>query len=121
MNKKILIVDDEPAIIRLLSLRLKHSNYDVFEAYDGLECIRVAEKELPDLILLDIQMPHCDGLTAYTRLAENENTKNIPVLFMTAFPKPEILNKVKTMGAKGCISKPFVSKDFEESIRRAIS
>lgn len=121
MNKKILIVDDEPAIIRLLSLRLQHNNYDVVEAYDGLECLDVASKVVPDLILMDIQMPQCDGLSAFKRLLDDDITKNIPVLFMTAFPKIDIINKVKRMGAKGCISKPFVSKDFEESIRMALS
>ena len=120
MNKIILVVDDEPAITRLLSLRLKHNNYDVLEASDGMECIKIASKELPDLILMDIQMPHCDGLSAFHQLAENKITKEIPVLFMTAFPKSDIINKVKSMGAKGCISKPFVSKDFEESIRMAL-
>ena len=121
MNKKILIVDDEPAIIRLLALRLKHNDYDVLEASNGLECLKVAEKEKPDLILMDIQMPHCDGLTAFNKLAEKESTKNIPVLFMTAFPKSDIINKVKGLGGRGCISKPFVSKDFEESISTAIN
>jgi putative two-component system response regulator len=121
LNKKILIVDDEPAIIRLLSLRLKHNNYDTIEAHDGLECVETAERELPDLILMDIKMPNCDGLTAFKKLAENEKTRHIPVLFMTAFPKTEVLNKVHSMGAKGCISKPFVSADFEESIKSAIS
>ena len=121
MKKKILIVDDEPAIIRLLSLRLKHNGYDIFEASNGLECIEIVSKNLPNLILMDIQMPHCDGIKAFTVLSKNENTKEIPVLFMTAFPKNDIVSKVIRMGAKGCISKPFVSKDFEESIELALN
>ena len=121
MNKKILIVDDEPAIIRLLSLRLIHNGYEVFEASNGLECIEVASQKLPDLILMDIQMPQCDGINAFSLLSEKENTKEIPVLFMTAFPKNDIITKVLRMGGKGCISKPFVSKDFEESIELALN
>jgi CheY-like chemotaxis protein len=121
VKKKILIVDDEPAIIRLLALRLRHNDYDVLEASNGLECIKVAEQEKPDLILMDIQMPHCDGLSAFKQLAEKESTKEIPVLFMTAFPKSDIIHKVKSLGGKGCISKPFVSTDFEESISTAIN
>lgn len=121
MNKKILIVDDESAIIRLLSLRLKHNGYEIMEAQDGLECIEIASRELPDLILMDIQMPKCDGINAFDRLMKKDSTRNLPVLFMTAFPKVDIINKVKRMGAKGCISKPFVSKDFEDSIRTALS
>jgi two-component system sensor histidine kinase/response regulator len=121
MKYKILIVDDEPAIIRLLSLRLMHNEYDVLEANNGLECIEVATQKLPDLILMDIQMPQCDGINAFSLLSKNENTKEIPVLFMTAFPKNDIITKVIRMGAKGCISKPFVSKDFEESIKLALN
>ena len=121
MKKKILIVDDEPAIIRLLSLRLKHNNYYIIEAHDGLECLNMADSESPDLILMDIQMPRCNGISAFDKLLKNKKTSEIPVLFMTAFPKLDIINKLKRMGAKGCISKPFVSTDFEESIRLALS
>jgi CheY-like chemotaxis protein len=121
LKKKILIVDDEPAIIRLLSIRLKHNDYEIIEAHNGLECVDIAAKELPDLILMDIQMPICDGIRAFDKLINNDTTNKIPVLFMTAFPKADIINRVKNMGAKGCISKPFVSADFEESIRSAIN
>jgi len=50
MKKKILIVDDEPGIVKLLSMRLKSKGYQVFQAYDGKECVEIAEKEIPDLI-----------------------------------------------------------------------
>lgn len=119
--KKILIVDDEPSIIRLLSVRLKHKNYDISIAENGLKCLEVAQKNPPDLILMDIKMPHCDGITAFGLLKESEKTKDIPVLFMTAFPKPEYINKINKMGAKGCISKPFISSDFEEKIKLALA
>lgn len=119
--KKILVVDDEPSIIRLLSMRLKHKNYDVSEAENGLKCVEVAKTYNPDLILMDIKMPQCDGIQAFSLLKESESTKNIPVLFMTAFPKPEYINKVNQMGAKGCISKPFISHDFEEIVKLALA
>jgi len=66
-------------------------------------------------------MPECDGINAFNKLVNQEETKSIPVIFMTAFPKLDIVNKLKRMGAKGCISKPFVSADFEESIRLALN
>jgi len=116
MKKKILIVDDEPGIVRLLSMRLKAKNYEVFEAFDGLECVKVALKEVPDLILLDIKMPQGGGIGAFERLIQQDITKAIPVIFMTAFPTPEIKKQVLKMGAKDCISKPFISKDFEQTI-----
>ncbi len=113
MKKKILIVDDEPGIVRLLSLRLKAKNYEVFEASNGLECVQVAQEEVPDLILLDIKMPGMGGIAAFEKIRNLTITKEIPVIFMTAFPKLEIKNQVLYLGAKGFISKPFISKDLE--------
>ena len=113
MNKKILIVDDEPGIIRLLSMRLKAKGFEVYEAFNGFQCVKIAEKEVPDLILMDIKMPVMDGITAFEKLIQMDITKNIPVVFMTAFPKLEVNNQVTSMGAKGFISKPFISKDLE--------
>ena len=121
MKKKILIVDDEPGIVRLLSMRLKMKGYEVFTAYDGMEGVKVAVQETPDLILLDIKMPHGGGIGAFERLIQIDSTKAIPVIFMTAFPTEEIQTQVRKMGAKDCISKPFVSQDFEKTIESNIS
>ena len=121
MKKKILIVDDEPGIVRLLSMRLKMKGYEIFTAYDGLEGVKVAVKEIPDLILLDIKMPHGGGIGAFERLIQIDSTKAIPVIFMTAFPTEEIQNQVRKMGAKDCISKPFISQDFEKTIEMNIN
>ncbi len=116
MKKKILIVDDQPGIVRLLSMRLKIKGYEIFTAYDGKEAVEVAVKELPDLILLDIKMPQGGGIGAFERLIQIDSTKEIPVIFMTAFPTKEIQIQVRKMGAKDCISKPFISEDFEKTI-----
>lgn len=121
MKKRILIVDDEPAIVRLLSLRLQMKGYDIIKAYDGVECVKIAVKEIPDLILLDIKMPKQDGIGAFKKLIEMDITKNIPVIFMTAYPKFEIINRVLKMGAKDCISKPFISEDLEKIIAMAVA
>jgi len=120
MKKKILIVDDEPGIVRLISMRLKAKGYEVFEAYDGLEGVSVAIKKIPDLILMDIKMPNGGGVGAFERLIQIDITKEIPVIFMTAFPTLEIKNQVLKMGAKDCISKPFISKDFEKTIEKTL-
>jgi len=121
MNKKILIVDDEPGIVRLLALRLQTKGYETIEAYDGIQCCIVAEEELPDLILLDIKMPILNGIGAFEELLKLEVTKDIPVLFMTAYPTSQIKDQVLKMGAKGCISKPFISEDFEQTVDQALN
>jgi CheY-like chemotaxis protein len=120
MKKKILIVDDEPGIVRLLSMRLQAKGYETVEAYDGLQCCLVAEEEIPDLILLDIKMPLMNGIAAFEELLKVETTKEIPVLFMTAYPTAEIRDQVLKMGAKGCISKPFISENFEQTVDMVI-
>ncbi len=120
MKKKILIVDDDASIVRLLSLRLQAKNYEVFNAYDGLECVSIASKEVPDIILMDIKMPRCDGIGAFEKLLQLDTTRNIPVIFMTAYPKAEIMTQLLKMGAKSCISKPFISVDFEQTIATTI-
>ena len=121
MKKKVLIVDDEPGIVRLLAMRLKAKGYEVIEAFDGLQCVKIAEEEVPDLILLDIKMPVMNGIAAFEVLIEQDETKEIPVLFMTAYPTPEIKKQVLKIGAKGCISKPFISEDFEQTIDMVIN
>jgi len=120
MKKKILIVDDEPGIVKLLALRLQAKGYETVEAYDGIQCCLVAEEEVPDLILLDIKIPILDGIDAFKELIKVEATKDIPVLFMTAYPTPEIKDQVLKMGAKGCISKPFISENFEHTVNMVI-
>ncbi len=120
MKKKILIVDDEPGIVRLLAIRLQAKGYETIEAYDGLQCCLVAEEEVPDLILLDIKMPLMNGIDAFEEIINLEATKEIPVLFMTAYPIADIREQVLKMGAKGCISKPFISEDFEQTIQMTI-
>ena len=121
MKKRILIVDDEPGIVRLLSIRLKAKGYEVFVAHDGVKGVEIAVKEVPDLILMDVKMPHGGGIGAFEKLIQLNITKGIPVIFMTAsYPKLAIENQVLKMGAKGCIAKPFVSKDFEQTIAMTI-
>ena len=120
MKKKILVVDDEIQIVRLLSLRLQANNYDVIVAYDGYQCIQMVKAENPDLILLDIKMPMGGGIEAFENLRNNKITKKIPVIFITAFPSVEVKKQVIDMGADGFISKPFSSEELLNKIRSII-
>lgn len=120
MKKKILVVDDEAQIVRLLSLRLQANNYDVIAAYDGYQCVQMAKEEKPDLILLDIKMPMGGGIKAFETLRVNTFTEKIPVIFITAFPSVEIKKQVIDMGANGFIAKPFSSKELLKKIKSII-
>ncbi len=121
MRKKILVVDDEPQIVRLLSLRLKANNFDVISAYDGYQCVQVAKLELPDLILLDIKMPLGGGIKAFENLKDIKATNLIPVIFITAFPSIKVKNQVMEMGAEDFISKPFNSDVLIEKINTILN
>ena len=120
MKKKILVVDDETQIVRLLSLRLQANNYDVIVAYDGYQCIQMVKAENPDLILLDIKMPMGGGIEAFENLRNNKITEKIPVIFITAFPSIEVKTQVIDMGADGFIAKPFSSEELLNKIRSII-
>jgi DNA-binding response OmpR family regulator len=118
--KKILIVDDEPHIVRLLASRLRADNYEVRVACDGYQCIKVAREERPDLIILDIKMPAGGGLHAFETLRALPDTILTPVIFITAYASEEIRKQVLEMGAEDFITKPFDSDDLMRKVRKAL-
>lgn len=85
---RILLVDDEPDVLSLYSIKLSRSGFEVITATNGVDAITLAQKELPDIILMDMKMPVMDGVTAQHQLRENPVTASIPVLFITAFSDP---------------------------------
>ena len=109
-NYKILVVDDEPNIARILAYELKKENYTVLLANDGAEALEISKKELPDLIISDIMMPKMDGYELCRHLKENPTLKAIPFIFLTAKTGDE--NKVYgvSIGAQKYLIKP-VNKD----------
>ncbi|MCK4883032.1 MAG: response regulator, partial [Candidatus Omnitrophica bacterium] len=90
-KKKILIVDDEADLVELIKIRLEANNYEVITANSGLEGLSKATSEVPDLIVLDIGMAEMDGYTALQKLREEEITKEIPVIMLTAYAKMQPL------------------------------
>lgn len=105
--RTVLIVDDEPANISLLNEVLK-TDYRIMVAKDGKRALLVAQSNPPpDLILLDIVMPELDGYEVLKRLKADEDTKNIPIIFVTSKDKDEDETKGLEMGAVDYIHKPF--------------
>lgn len=93
MSKKILIVEDEAPLVKALSLRLKEENFEILEAYDGLEGLAMAEKNKPDLILCDIVMPKMDGLTMLDKMRATDWGKDIAVMMLTNLSDKEKLSE----------------------------
>ena len=104
---KILIVDDEPDIVETMAFMLQARNYSVSIASGGLEGIKKARTEVPDLILLDIMMPDMNGYDACKKLKANKITGHIPVIMLTAKGENEAVLKAHSIGADDYVVKPF--------------
>jgi len=120
MAKKILVADDEPDLVKMLSMRLRAHGYEVIAAFDGLQAVKEAYKEKPDLILLDIKMPAGDGYTVLENLKRSVQIRSIPIIFVSALPPSEVEEKVVQLGAQGFISKPFDSKELIARVKKVL-
>ena len=117
MPKKILVVDDEPNIIKLLESRLSHSGYDIITAVDGKTCLKKAKDEKPDLILLDIILPGLNGFEVCKHLKKDQETKDIPILIMSGYQVETGRLKNHTMKESiPMIEKPFSIEQLDRMV-----
>ena len=117
-STQILIVDDDPSIRKFVRANLEARDYSVLLAEDGEEAMRIIEKELPDLIILDIMMPKKDGFT----LAEDvrKMDKNIPIIFLTARDTENDLLTGFNLGADDYITKPFSIRAVQARVKAVL-
>ncbi len=121
-QKKVLIVDDEPDILAVLSRRLVESGFRVFRAGCGKEAIERAKKELPDLIILDIIMPDMGGEEVERALKAEPLTKSIPVIFLTClFTKDDELRDGHSVGKNLFVAKPYDVQELLELINKTVA
>lgn len=115
MSKKILIVDDEKAIVDILKFNLQKEQYETLCAYDGKEGLRMAREENPDLILLDIMLPYMDGFEVCKTIRADGN--NVPIIMITA--REEETDKVFGLenGADDYITKPFSVRELMARVK----
>ncbi|MGB9597307.1 MAG: response regulator transcription factor [Candidatus Poribacteria bacterium] len=117
---KILIVDDEPDIVETLSFMLQARNFDVVTASDGLEALSKVKSERPDLVLLDIMMPGMDGYDVCVKLKTDKETKNIPIVMLTARGENEAVIRAHKSGANDYIVKPFTLPTLVNKLNRLL-
>jgi two-component system alkaline phosphatase synthesis response regulator PhoP/two-component system response regulator VicR len=106
-QKKILAVDDERHIVRLVQVNLERAGYQVVTAFDGKEALKKVESEKPDLIVLDVMMPHMDGFEVLKRLKSDDKTKNLPVVMLTAKAQDADVFRGWASGVDCYLTKPF--------------
>ena len=121
IKKKVLVVDDEPAIRRLVR-EILSKGYAVLEAQNGEEAVNMAHSQKPDVILMDMMMPRMDGLTACYAIKMDPLTRGIPVVMLTAVGY-ELNKKLSkdVMGADGYITKPFSSQELLSTVGQLLS
>lgn len=107
MARKILACDDEAAILRLVRSNLEHAGYQVVTASDGREALRQVERERPDLVILDVMMPHGDGFGVLQEIRRRPDTRDLPVMLLTAKYSDADALRGWQEGADSFLTKPF--------------
>ena len=114
---KILVIDDDTAINELIKINLELCGYDVICSYDGTRGFALAKQELPDLVILDVMMPEVDGYTVAKRIRENDETKNTPILMLTALGMVQDKVKGFDIGVDDYLVKPFEMDELRVRVR----
>lgn len=119
---KVLLVDDGKDMQEMIRMSLEFTGGNqVMVADDGPTGIEMAQKEHPDVVLLDVMMPRMDGYETCRRLRENEETKDIPVVFLTARAQAKDTEKGLQVGAAGYILKPFDAMKLNQEVREILA
>lgn len=120
-RKRILLVDDSQTVFRLLEAIVRINGYEMIYAESGQQGIVMARQERPDLILLDVMMPDLDGFKVCQYLKEYPDTKDIPVMFLTARGAEDDLAMGREAGADGFMTKPFQTIEVLKQIERLLT
>ncbi len=123
-RRKILVVDDEASVRQLCIACIRHAlgpEYEVVEATDGEEALEALEAEIPDLVLLDVKMPRVDGFEVCRRMKSSAQTKDIPIIFLTALGEEKHVEQGLALGGDGYVVKPFHAVTLAAQISELIT
>lgn len=118
MAKKILAVDDERHIVRLVQVNLERQGYEVVTAFDGKEALEKVSSEQPDLIVLDVMMPYMDGFEVLQNLKRDPGTRDIPVIMLTAKAQDADVFRGWQSGVDCYLTKPFNPMELIAFVKR---
>jgi putative two-component system response regulator len=117
MTPRILIVDDDEGLRRLLRLILCHEGFEVIEAASGLEALARVQDSQPTLVLLDVMMPGLDGFDVCRKLRSDQRTHRLPIVFVSAIDDIKHRNELMKLGADDCIKKPIGPRELITRVR----
>ena len=115
-DKRVLIVDDEIHIVHVVAIKLRNNGYEVISADNGAEAFELACSEKPDIIVTDYQMPVMTGMELVEKLRQHEETKDTPIVMLTARSFAISKEQQEQLQISGCLSKPFSPRELLENI-----
>lgn len=118
MSKKVLIVEDNELNMKLFHDLLDSQGYQTFQTREGLQAMALARQHMPDLILMDIQLPEISGLEVTKWLKDDEELAHIPIIAVTAFAMKGDEERIRQGGCEAYISKPISVMPFLETVRK---
>lgn len=118
MAKKILVVDDERHIVRLVEVNLTRAGYDVVTAYDGVEALEQFTKEKPDMLVLDVMMPRMDGFEVLKKLQSDPASQGVPIIMLTAKAQDADIFRGWSSGVSSYLTKPFNPRELLTFVER---
>ncbi|MDQ4095572.1 MAG: response regulator [Actinomycetota bacterium] len=119
--KRVLVCDDDPVILRLVQVNLELEGFEVLMADNGEKAVEVATQEHPALVILDIMMPRLDGYQTCERLKAQDETKEIPVVFLSAKAQQSDIERGRAYGVAEYLTKPFDPNDLVDVVKRLLS
>ena len=119
-GERILVVDDERHIVRLVQVNLERAGYQIVTAFDGREALEKVESEHPDLVILDVMMPYMDGFEVLQTLRKNPATSTLPVIMLTAKAQDADIFRGWQAGVDSYLTKPFNPMELLGFVRRIL-
>jgi len=121
MGKRILVIDDEPELIQLLSIFLNRAGFEVYGVYDGHQALATLEQLMPDLVICDMVMPTMDGIAIVRALRAHAYGRSLPILMLSARGKAEDVERALAAGANDYITKPFRGSEVIAIVERYLN
>lgn len=118
--KSVLAVDDSPSVLQMVRAVLTNAGYDVTDAKDGYEGLKIAERKPFDLVVTDLNMPSVDGLTFIRELRRNPTYVGVPIIFLTTESDASMKQEAKNIGATGWMTKPFDAQKLIGVVKKLI-